>query len=80
MNRPRVPRQRWARATLGISVLFAVGAVGYFAVAGAPLRGLVLALLVLGAGYWEYRKKLQEKRVARRYEAEAEEQRRKREK
>lgn len=79
MNRPRVPKQRWARATLGISLLFAVGAVSYFGLAGTPLRGLVLALLVLGAGYWEYRKKLQEKRVARRYEAEAEEQRRKRE-
>jgi hypothetical protein len=76
MDLPRVPTQRWARATLGLSLLFAVGAVGYFAVAGTPLRGVVLGVLVLGAGYWEYRKKLQEKRVARRYEAEAEEQRR----
>jgi len=76
MNFPRVPKQRWARATLGLSLLFAVGAVAYFAVAGAPIQGVALGVIVLGAGYWEYRKKLQEKRVARRYEAEAEEQRR----
>ncbi|OYR38948.1 hypothetical protein DJ82_10940 [Halorubrum sp. Ib24] len=76
MNLPRVPKQRWARATLGLSLLFAVGAVAYFAIAGAPIQGVVLGLLVFGAGYWEYRKKLQEKRVAREYEAKAEEQRR----
>jgi hypothetical protein len=75
MRRPRVPKQRWARATLGLSLLFAVGATGYFVLAGAPLRGVVIGGLVLGAGYWEYRKKLQEKRVARQYEAEAEEHR-----
>lgn len=78
MDLPRVPEQRWARATLGLSLLFAVGAVGYFAAAGTPLRGVVLGVVVLGAGYWEYKRKLQEKRVARRYEAEAEEQRRER--
>jgi hypothetical protein len=77
MNLPHIPSQRWARATLGLSLLFAAGVVGYFTVTGTPLRGVVLGLIVLGAGYWEYRKKLQEKRVARRYEAEAEEQRRK---
>lgn len=79
MKLPRVPTQRWARATLGLSLLFAVGAVGYFTSTGAPLQGVALGVLILGAGYWEYRKKLQEKRVARRYEAEAEEQRRKNE-
>jgi len=76
MDLPRAPKQRWARATLGLSLLFAVGVVAYFAIAGTPLRGVVLGVVVLGAGYWEYKKKLQEKRVARRYEAEAEEQRR----
>jgi len=76
MDLPRAPKQRWARATLGLSLLFAVGVVAYFAIAGTPLRGVVLGVIVLGAGYWEYKKKLQEKRVARRYEAEAEEQRR----
>jgi hypothetical protein len=76
MNLPRVPKQRWARATLGLSLLFAVVAAGYFAIAGSPLQGVALGALVLGAGYWEYRKKLQEKRAARRYEAEAEEHRR----
>lgn len=77
MDLPRVPKQRWARATLGLSLLFAVGVGVYFSVSGAPLQGIALVVLVLGAGYWEYRKKLQEKRVARKYEAEAEEQRRK---
>jgi hypothetical protein len=76
MNLPRVPKQRWARATLGLSLLFAIGIVGYFVIGGAPLRGVVIGAVVLGAGYWEYRKKLQEKRVARQYEAKAEEQRR----
>ena len=72
MRRLRIPRQRWARATLGLSLTFAVAAFGYFALAGAPLRGGALAVLVLGAGYWEYRKKRREKRLAERYEAEAE--------
>lgn len=76
MDLPRVPKQRWARATLGLSLLFAIGVVGYFAVTGTPLRGVVLGVFVIGAGYWEYKKKLREKRVARKYEAEAEEQRR----
>lgn len=76
MDLPRLPKQRWARATLGLSLLFAIGSIGYFASTGAPLQGVALGVLVLGAGYWEYRKKLHEKRVARQYEAEAEEQRR----
>ncbi|WP_066411962.1 hypothetical protein [Halorubrum aethiopicum] len=76
MNLPRVPKQRWARATLGLSLLFAVAAFVYLALAGSLFQGTVLALLILGAGYWEYKKKLQEKRVARQYEAKAEEQRR----
>lgn len=72
MRRLRIPRERWARATLGLSLVFALAAFGYFALAGAPLRGGALAVLVLGAGYWEYRKKRREKRIARQYEAEAE--------
>lgn len=76
MDFPRLPRQRWARATLGLSLLFAIGSVGYFTTIGAPLQGVALGVLILGAGYWEYKKKLHEKRVARQYEAEAEEQRR----
>lgn len=58
--------------TLGLSLVFAIAAFGYFALGGAPLRGGALAVLVLGAGYWEYRKKRREKRLAERYEAEAE--------
>jgi hypothetical protein len=76
MNLPRAPKQRWARATLGLSLVFAVGAFVYLVLDGAPFQATVLAALILGAGYWEYRKKLQEKRVARQYEAKAEEQRR----
>ena len=58
--------------TLGLSLVFAIAAFGYFTLGGAPLRGGALAVLVLGAGYWEYRKKRREKRLAERYEAEAE--------
>ncbi|MFC5133237.1 MULTISPECIES: hypothetical protein [Haloferacaceae] len=79
MDLPRLPKQRWARATLGLSLLFAAAAFAYFASDGALFQGVVFAALILGAGYWEYRKKLQEKRVARQYEAEAEEQRRRNE-
>lgn len=66
-------KRGWAKIALGLSLLFAVGAFGYFAVAGAPLRGAALGVLVVVAGYWEYRRKLQDERAALRYEAEAEE-------
>ncbi|SFR70160.1 hypothetical protein [Halogeometricum limi] len=69
-------RNGWATVGLGLSVVFAVGAFAYFALAGTPLRGAVLGVLVLGAGVWEYRRKLQDTVVAERYEAEAEAQRR----
>jgi len=39
VRRLRIPSQRWARTTLGLSLAFAVAAFGYFALAGAPLRG-----------------------------------------
>lgn len=78
MSRRRIPKQGWAKITLGVSVLFAAGAVGYFWLAAAPLRGVALGALLLIAGYWEYKRKLQDERVARRYEAEAEEQKRNR--
>ena len=76
MRGVRVPRQRWAKLTVGLSILFAAGAFAYFARSGSPLRGVALAALVLAAGYWEYRRKLQDERTARRYEAQAETQRR----
>lgn len=78
MSRRRIPKQGWAKVTLGVSGLFAAGFVAYFWLAGTPLRGIALGVLLVLAGYWEYRRKLQDERVARRYEAEAEEQKRNR--
>ncbi|WP_435152299.1 hypothetical protein [Haladaptatus sp. DFWS20] len=73
--RPR--RNGWATVSLGLSVAFAVVAFAYFSFAGAPLRGGVFGLLILLAGGWEYRRKLQDTNVAESYEAEAEAQQRK---
>ena len=75
MRELRTVDHGWAKLTLGFSILFAVGAFVYFALGGAPLNGAVLGLLVVGAGIWEYRRRLQDERVAKRYEAEAEEHR-----
>jgi hypothetical protein len=79
MPNSRLRRNGWATVGLGLSIVFAVAAFAYFALAGTPLRGAVLGALVLAAGVWEYRRKLQDTVVAESYEAEAEEQRRKRE-
>lgn len=76
MRKPRAPRQGWAKISLGLSLLFAVGAFVYFALAGAPLSGAGLAILVVVAGIWEYRRKRQDQITAERYEAEAENNRR----
>ena len=76
MRDARVPRQGWAKLTLGLSLLFAVGAFAVLSLAGSPLSGAALAALVVVAGYWEYRRKLQDERTARRFEAEAADQRR----
>ncbi|MFW5911412.1 MAG: hypothetical protein ACOCQV_01615 [Halolamina sp.] len=77
---PRTPTKGWAKLTLGLSLLFAVGAFVYLWVIGRPLNGVALGLLVIGAGYWEYRRKLQDERTANRYEAEAEQHRNRRRK
>ncbi|WP_224450610.1 hypothetical protein [Haloprofundus salilacus] len=76
MPNSRLRLNGWSTVGLGLSVLFAVGAFAYLALAGAPLRGAVVGLLVLIAGVWEYRQKLQDVAVAESYEAEAEAQRR----
>lgn len=73
MRESRTTDRGWAKLTLGFSLLFAVGAFVYFALGGAPLNGVVVGLLVVGAGVWEYRRRLQDERAAKRYEAEAEE-------
>lgn len=76
MDDRRLPRQGWAKLTLGLSLSFAVAAFGYFWFTGAPLQGAALGALVIVAGYWEYKRKLQDERTAERYEREAEAQRR----
>lgn len=75
MRGPRVSRFGLANLSLGLSILFAVAAFVYFWVAGLPLRGAGLGLLVIAAGYWEYRRKIQDQLASERYEAEAEERR-----
>ena len=71
------PRSRAGRAKLGLglSLVFAVVAFAYFALSGSPVSGAGLAVLVVAAGYWEYRRKLQDETTAERYEAKAEEHR-----
>lgn len=76
MRRPRPSRFGLANLSLGLSILFAVAAFVYFWFVGLPYRGAVLGLLVLAAGYWEYRRKIQDQLTQERYEMEAEEQRR----
>lgn len=62
--------------TLGLSLLFAVGAFVYFSLAGRPVAGAALGALVVLAGVWEYRRKLQDQIIAEKFEAEAEERKR----
>lgn len=76
MSEPR-SREGWAKVSLGISFLFAIGVLVYFALNDALVNGVALAVLVVIAGLWEYRRKRQDERTAERYEADAEEQRRK---
>ncbi|WP_224338015.1 hypothetical protein [Haloprofundus halobius] len=76
MPNSRLRRNGWSTIGLGLSVAFAVGVFVYFWLAGTPLRGAVVALLVLLAGVWEHRRKVRDVVVAESYEAEAEAQRR----
>lgn len=78
MRIPRTPSRGWAKITLGLSFLFAVAVFIYFTLAGTPLNGIVLGVLVVITGIWEYRRKRQDEIMAERYEAEAEEQRHRR--
>lgn len=77
---PRTPNKGMAKLTLGLSLLFAVVGFAYLTLQGKLLNGVALGLLVIGAGYWEYRRKLQDERAAARYEAEAEQHREQRRK
>jgi hypothetical protein len=63
-----------AQLTLGLSLLFAVGVFVYLGLTGSPVRGAIVGVLVVVAGVWEYRRRLQDERKAMQYEMEAEEQ------
>ncbi|MFC6734296.1 MULTISPECIES: hypothetical protein [unclassified Haladaptatus] len=65
-------RHGLATLGLGLSILFAVAAFAYFALSGAYLQGAALGILVIAAGIWEYRRKVQDEIVSKTYEAEAE--------
>jgi hypothetical protein len=75
MRKLRTPRSGWAKITLGVSLLFAVGVFVYFSLVNEPVNGAALAVLIIITGYWEYRRKLQDQITAERYEAEAKENR-----
>lgn len=68
-----------AKLSLGLSLVFAVAAFVYLTLTRSLFQGAGLALLVILAGIWEYYRKRSDAIAAERYEAEAEEQRRKRE-
>lgn len=71
----RVPPSRkraLATVSLGLSILAAVVAVGYFWWRGEPLTGAVIGLLVLAAGAWEFWSKAIELHEEEKAEAEAE--------
>lgn len=75
MRKPRTPRRGWAKISLGLSLLFAVGIFGYLSLSGVPLYGAAFAVFIILTGIWEYRRKRKDAITAERYEAEAEEQR-----
>ena len=64
-----------AKISLGLSTLFAAGSIAWFWLQGDAFTGVGLAALLLVAGYWEYRRRLQDVRAAARAEADAERQR-----
>jgi hypothetical protein len=68
-----------AKLSLGLSLVFAVAAFVYLTLTQSLFQGAGLAFLVILAGIWEYYRKRSDAIAAERYEAEAEEQRRKRE-
>ena len=61
-----------ARIALGLSALAAAVAVGWFWFHGDPVTGIGLAVLLVGSGYWEYRRRLADARRAARAESDVE--------
>ncbi|MGA9402558.1 hypothetical protein [Haladaptatus sp.] len=78
MRRFRGPQRGWAKITLGISILFAVVVFVFLWIQGSPVQGAAVGIVVIGAGIWEWRRKRTDQIRAERFEAEAEENRRKR--
>ncbi len=78
MRRVRGPQRGWAKITLGVSILFAVGVFVFLSMQGSPIRGAGVGLLIIVAGIWEWRRKRSDQIRAERFEAEAEENQRKR--
>lgn len=76
MSDDRVKRQLgWAKVSLGISIIIGVGGFLYFWLQGDLFTGTGLGILLIGAGIWEYRRRIQDIRASEQYKAEAEEQR-----
>lgn len=53
-----------ARVAFGLSVLAAAVAVGWFWYRGDPVTGVGLGALLVGSGYWEFRRRLADARRA----------------
>lgn len=58
-----------AKIALGLSALAAAAAVGWFWYQGDPVTGVILGGLLIGGGYWEYRRRLVDARRAARAES-----------
>ena len=77
LERKRTARQiGLAKIALGISILFAVIAFLYFYLQGNFIAGAGLGIIVLLGGVWEYRRRLQDIRASKYYEAKAEQNKR----
>ncbi|GAB7090542.1 hypothetical protein JCM18237_08130 [Halorubrum luteum] len=58
-----------ARIAFGLSVFAAAVAIAWFWYQGEPGTGIGLAALLIGAGYWEYRRRIKDVRRAARAES-----------
>jgi hypothetical protein len=65
-------RRGRAKIALGLSLIFGVAIFAYLTLTRSIFHGTVVGALVVGAGYWEYRRMLQDIIAAERYEADAE--------
>ena len=69
-------RRGRAKISLGLSLVFAVAAFVYLSLSQTVYHGMALGALVAAAGYWEYRRNMQDVIAAERLEADAEKNRR----